>query len=89
MKSALDVFFTKYSKCAIDVSVADARKSGSGEYGIRSWCASVGVDIARMQGPMTELLEDFRRMPQTEVGPAVLRAVKQSRSLFCGKASRI
>jgi hypothetical protein len=84
MKSAVDVFITKYSKCDIDVSLDDARKSGSCEYGIRSWCASVGIDIARVKVPMAELLEGFRRMPQTEVRRAVLRAVRRSRSAFPG-----
>lgn len=80
MKSAVEVFITKYSKFAIDISLEDARKSGSCEYGIRSWCASVGIDIARGQVPMAELLEGFRCMPQTEVRRAVLRAVRRNRS---------
>lgn len=84
MKSAVDVFITKYSRCAIDVSLEDARKSGSCEYGIRSWCASVGIDIARAQVPMAELLEGFRRMPQTEVRRAVLRAVRRNRGACAG-----
>jgi hypothetical protein len=79
MKSAVETFITKYVRCAIDVSLDDARKSGSCEYGIRSWCASVGIDIARVQVPMAELLEGFRRMPQTEVRRAVLRAVRRKR----------
>jgi hypothetical protein len=79
MKSAVEAFITKYARCAIDVSLDDARKSGSCEYGIRSWCASVGIDIARLQVPMAELLEGFRRMPQSEVRRAVLRAVRRNR----------
>jgi hypothetical protein len=79
MKSAVEAFITKYARCAIDVSLDDARKSGSCEYGIRSWCASVGIDIARAQVPMAELLAGFRRMPQTEVRRAVLRAVRRNR----------
>ena len=35
MKSAVEAFITKYARCAIDVSLDDARKSGSCEYGIR------------------------------------------------------
>lgn len=81
MKSAVEAFITKYARCAIDVSLDDARKSGSCEYGIRSWCASVGIDIVRAQVPMAELLEGFRRMPQTEVRRAVLSAVRRNRSL--------
>ena len=80
MKSAVETFITKYVRCAIDVSLDDARKSGSCEYGIRSWCASVGIDIARAQVPMAELLARFRRMPQTEVRRAVLLAVRRKRN---------
>ena len=79
MKSAVNAFITKYTAYDIDVSLDDARKSGSCEYGIRSWCASVGIDIRRAQVPMVELLEGFRCMPQTEVRRAVLSAVKRSR----------
>lgn len=80
MKSAVDAFIAKYTKCAINVSLDDARNSGSCEYGIRSWCESVGIDIARAQVPMAELLEGFQRMPQTELRCAVLRAVRRKRS---------
>jgi hypothetical protein len=79
MKSAVDAFVMKYLKCAINVSLDDARKSGSCEYGIRSWCESAGIDIDRMHVPMAELLEGFRRMPQTEVRRAVLHAVRRNR----------
>jgi hypothetical protein len=81
MKSAVEAFITKYARCAIDVSLDDARRSGSCEYGIRSWCASVGIDIARAQVPMAELLEGFRCMSQTEVRRAVLRAVQRDKRL--------
>ena len=81
MKSAVEAFITKYLRCAIDVSLDDARMSGSCEYGIRSWCASVGIDIARAQVPMVELLDGFRRMPQIEVRRAVLRAARRNRSV--------
>jgi hypothetical protein len=84
MKSAVEAFITKYARCAIDVSLDDARKTGSCEYGVRSWCESVGIDIARMQVPMAELLEGFRRMPQTEVRRAVLCAVRRNRSACPG-----
>jgi hypothetical protein len=84
MKLAVDAFITKYARCAIDVSLDDARKSGSCEYGIRSWCESVGIDIDRVHVPMAELLEGFRRMPQTEVRRAVLHAVRRNRSAYPG-----
>lgn len=81
MKSAVEAFITKYARYDIDVSIDDARRSGSYEYGIRSWCASVSIDIARGRVPMTELLEGFRRMPQTEVRHAVLGVVKRNRRI--------
>ena len=78
MKSGVEAFITKYARCPIDVSLDDARNSGSCEYGIRSWCESAGVDIARVQVPMAKSLEGFRRMPQTEVRRVVLRAVRRN-----------
>lgn len=79
MKSAVEVFITKYARYDIDVSLDDARKTGSCEYGIHSWCAYVGIDIGRARVPMIELLEGFRRLPQIEVRRAVLGAVKRNR----------
>ncbi|WP_158301355.1 hypothetical protein [Janthinobacterium sp. BJB426] len=79
MTSAVDTFITKYSRYDIYVSLDDARKTGSCEYGIHSWCASVGIDIGRARVPMIELLEGFRRLPQIEVRRAVLGAVKRNR----------
>ncbi len=84
MKAGVDAFVMKYLKCAIDVSLDDARKSGSCEYGIRSWCESIGIDIDRMNVPMAELLGGFRRLPQTEVRRAVLYAVRRNRSFSRG-----
>lgn len=81
MKSAVNAFIAKYTSYDIDISLDDARRSGSCEYGIRSWCASVGIDIRRAQVPMVELLEGFRCMPQTEVRRAVLGAVKRAKRL--------
>ncbi|PJJ18914.1 hypothetical protein CLU90_2122 [Janthinobacterium sp. 67] len=81
MKSAVNAFIAKYTSYDIDVSLDDARRSGSCEYGISSWCASVGIDIRRAQVPMVELLEGFRCMPQTEVRRAVLGAVKRAKRL--------
>ncbi len=81
MKSAVDAFIAKYTSYDIDVSLDDARRSGSCEYGIRSWCAYVGIDIRRAQVPMVELLEGFSCMPQIEVRRAVLSAVKRAKRL--------
>jgi hypothetical protein len=81
MSASVDAFVSKYSPIAVDVSLDDARKSSSCEYGIRSWCESVGIDIARVRVPMAELLEGFRSIPQTEVRRAVLHAVRRDKRL--------
>lgn len=85
IQSAVDAFIMKYSTRDIEVSLDDARKSGSCEYGIRSWCESVGIDIARVHVPMAELLEAFRRLPLIEVRRAVLHAVRQNRHCWRGR----
>lgn len=85
MASSVETFITNYSNYAIEVSLDDARKSGSCEYGIRSWCESVGIELGREHVPMPELLEAFRRMPQTEVRRAVLHAVRRNRRACRGQ----
>lgn len=79
MSASVDAFVSKYSPIVVNVSLDDARKSGSCEYGIRSWCESVGIDFRRAHVPMSELLEAFQRMPQNEVRRAVLHAARRSR----------
>jgi hypothetical protein len=77
--SSVEAFIAKYSDYKIDVSLNDARKSGSCEFGIRSWCDSVGVDINRDKVPMSELLEGFQKLPLSEVRRAVLYSVRKTR----------
>lgn len=79
LDSSANAFADKYASVLINVSLDDARKTGSCEYGIRSWCASVGIDVERIEVPMGELLEGFRRRPMPEVRRAVLKAVKRNR----------
>lgn len=76
---SVDAFIAKYSDYKIDVSLDDARKSGSCEFGIRSWCESIGVDVNRIRIPMAELLEGFQKMPLSEVRRAVLYSVRKIR----------
>lgn len=76
---SINAFADKYASLPINVSLEDARKTGSCEYGIRSWCSLVGIDIERKKVPMRELIEAFRRRPTVEVRRAVLQAVKRSR----------
>jgi hypothetical protein len=77
MSLAVDAFIAKYGAFNIDVSLNDARKSGSCEYGIRSWCERVGIDINRGRVPMTELLAGFKQHPLSEVRAATLYAVRR------------
>lgn len=83
MSVSVETFIAKYSTIVADVSLADARNSGSREYGIRSWCESVGIDINRGQVPMMELLDGFRKMPRSEVRRAALFAVRGVRERGC------
>lgn len=80
MSVSVETFIAKYSPIAVNVSLDDARKSGSCEYGIRSWCESVEIDINRGQVSMMELLDGFRKMPLSEVRRAALSAVRRNRS---------
>lgn len=82
MNLSFHEFAEKYKGIPIDVSLNDARQSGSCEYGIRSWCASVGIDVARVHVPMVELLDAFRKMPLPEVRRAVLHAVRKNRVAY-------
>ena len=81
IKAPVDLFVEKYSGIEINVSLEDARASGNCEYGIRSWCESVGIDTARMQIPMSELLSAFRRLPLIEVRRTAMYAVRQHRKV--------
>lgn len=75
----IENFISKFSRYNCDVGIDDARKSGSCEYGILSWCASTGIDHARCSITIQEALNAFRQLPQIEVRQAVLYAVKRHR----------
>lgn len=62
-----------------NVSLDDARESGSCESGILQWCEAVGIDPARGSIPLHEALEAFSREPQTEVRLAVIQAARRYR----------
>lgn len=73
----VDAFIQRYARHSIEVTLDDARATGSCEYGIRSWCAAVGLDYDLGFAPLAAVLEGFRRMPMIEVRRAVVRAVRQ------------
>lgn len=59
----------------------DGRAVGACEYGIRSWCNTVGLDYDKGCEPVSRVLEGFRQRPQREVRLAVLHAFRyQARS---------
>ena len=78
--SSTELFASKYAGIEVSVSLDDARNSGSCEYGIRSWCDSVAIDISRGEVPMAELMGGFRRLPLTEVRRAALYAIRKCRN---------
>lgn len=81
--SALDIdddaFIGRYAKLACELSIDDARESGSCESGILAWCETVGIDPARQSIPLREALEAFGREPLDEVRLAILHAVRRHR----------
>jgi hypothetical protein len=77
---SVDGFVASYQKFNANVKVADARESGACEYGIRAWCASVGLDFETGEAPLSKVLEGFRALPQDEVRRAVVYAVRRERA---------
>jgi hypothetical protein len=73
----VDEFIKRYRKVPTTVRVSDAEETGSCDYGIRSWCAAVGLDYAAGEAPLSEVLDGFKLRPQVEVRRAVLFAVRR------------
>lgn len=76
----VEAFIARYMGRALTVSVKDAQESGSCDYGIRSWCAHVGLDYNEGEAPLEDILVGFRMRPQDEVRRAVLYAARRERS---------
>lgn len=72
-------FVERYSKYTHEVSITDARDTGACEYGILSWCNTVGIDPADHAVPMGRILEAFQHSPWLEVRRTVVQAVKRHR----------
>lgn len=79
LKISVEKFIQKYSGFKMNVGLDDARRSGSCEYGIRSWCESVGIDINRGEVEIIDILAAFRKLPLSEVRKAVIYAVRKNR----------
>lgn len=77
MKIDVSGFVRLFSKYAnLMVSIEDARKIGACEFGIRSWCESVGIDMALQEVPIQLVLQGFSVRPQVEVRRTVIHAVR-------------
>lgn len=63
------------------VTLADARAVGACEYGIRSWCNSVGLDYAAGVATLGEIFAAYRTEPRAEARSVMLRVLKRSRAL--------
>ena len=72
-------FVDKFSQVECSVELADARETGSCEFGILSWCNAVGLDYKAGAAPLKRVLDAFRVRPQIEVRRAVLNAVRRHR----------
>lgn len=63
------------------VTLADARAVGACEYGIRSWCNSVGLDYSAGVATLGEVFAAYRTEPRAEARSVMLRVLKRSRAL--------
>lgn len=61
------------------VRVADARAIGACEYGIRSWCATVGLDYDAGAATLAQVLAGYERQPAPEARAAILHALRRAR----------
>jgi hypothetical protein len=76
--SAAD-FVQRYRGVDAIVTLNDAYQSGSCDYGVRSWCAAVGLDYDQGEATLAEVLDGFVKRPQVEVRRAVLHALRRHR----------
>lgn len=77
---SVEAFIQRHAGLKLQVSLADARAAGTCEYGIRSWCAAVGLSYEAGQASLAQVLECFRIRPQQEVRSVVLQAVRRHRT---------
>ena len=82
----VDAFVKRYERQKFTVSVRDAQDSGACDFGIRSWCAVVGLDYEAGEAPLEAILRGFELRPQEEVRRAVLHAAQRDRA---GRRTRV
>lgn len=63
----------------LSVSASDAYASGACPFGVRSWCAFVGIDLNQQTVSLARLLAGFVKQPLVEVRRTVLHVVAQHR----------
>lgn len=62
------------------VRVSDAKAVGACEYGIRSWCAAVGIDYDAGKAPLELVYAGYCSQPRPEARGAILHALRNRRA---------
>lgn len=77
-----DDFVKRYARYAdLPVTVQDAYKTGACTFGVKSWCATVGIDLSvEREVPVSRLLSGFVQSPLIEVRRTVLQVVADHRA---------
>ena len=76
----VEAFVERYKQSHLVVTLDDARDTGSCEFGIRSWCESIGLSYENGSAPLQQVLQGFRTLPQVEVRRVVVHAVRRHRA---------
>jgi len=61
------------------VTLGDARSVGACEYGIRSWCNSVGIDYDAGSTTLATVLQGYEREPRPEARATIIRVLRRQR----------
>ncbi|TQE98153.1 MAG: hypothetical protein FKY71_15360 [Spiribacter salinus] len=64
---------------SITVTVRDAQKTGSCDYGIRSWCHRTGLPYDQGEATLAQVYRAYQQVPLPEARAAMLRAVRRHR----------
>ena len=62
------------------VTLGDARAVGACEYGIKSWCAAVGIDYEAGRTTLGEVLSGYQREPRPEARATIIRVLRRQRA---------
>jgi len=63
----------------IEVTLDDARKTGSCEFGIRNWCWQTGLPYEIGRAPLDDVLDAYARVPVCEARLAIVHALRRER----------